>query len=336
MFNTGSSHSERGMAQRQNSSNHQILETSMSSMHSSMSDARQYSRSPTKKRRGSLAFRRSMNNSMADVGRNTRSRSTFTIADLLNESSESIHSCDIQDLEQQATRQGETKDLSATGESLNKAKREYVSIHDDVYNLFLLSELYGTACFYSVYVFLLKMALYTFLALEVTTRALNTEPTANLLVAQFLMIPVAVAMQDDLTATFYIIANIKYEDTIHPNARLWKYFIATGCRAIDGFYSLAVNFIVLLSAGDIQSLFLNFAALQFLQTIDNIALDLAADGYLSDGLEAAAIAVQQAALPKRSSDNWLRSLDTVLYSGTVAMLAGIWALVKARYAFVPP
>lgn len=216
-----------------------------------------------------------------------------------------------------------------------KGMKEYVSIHDDVYNLFLLSELYGTACFYSLYVFLLKMALYTFLALEVTTKALNTAPTSNMLIAQFLMIPVAVAMQDDLTATFYIIANIKYEDSIHPNARLWKFFIATGCRAIDGFYSLAVNFIVLLSAGDIQSLFLNFAALQFLQTIDNIALDLAADGYLSDGLEAAAIAVQQAALPKRGSDNWLRSLDTVLFSGTVALLAGIWALAKARYAFVP-
>jgi hypothetical protein len=40
---------------------------------------------------------------------------------------------------------------------------------------------------------------------------------------------------------------------------------------VDGQFSLFVNFVILLSATQVLSLFLNFAALQFIQTIDIIA-----------------------------------------------------------------
>lgn len=210
--------------------------------------------------------------------------------------------------------------------------REYVSIHDDVYNLLLMGKLFSHAFYYFVYVFALKLTLYSFLAREVflanTDRDSRHEP--QMLAAQFLMLPIAVAMQDDLTATFYLIGNVKYCKSIEeefPDAKRWKYEVATICRALDGLYSLIVNFVVLVSASDILSLFLNFAALQFLQTIDNIALDLAADGYLTEQLEGAAISVQQASLPKRSETNWLRSLDTVFYCGTVGALIVCWAVV---------
>ena len=213
--------------------------------------------------------------------------------------------------------------------------REYVSIHDDVYNLFMMGKLYGHAFYYSLYVFALKIALYTFLAWEVFQKKaeLSHKHGAQVLAAQFLMLPIAVAMQDDLTATFYLIANVKYCKSIEedfPEASRWKFEVATACRALDGFYSLIVNFVVLVSAPDILSLFLNFAALQFLQTIDNIALDLAADGYLTENLEGVAVSVQQASLPKRSDANWLRSLDTVLYCGTVAALISCWGFVAVR------
>jgi hypothetical protein len=83
------------------------------------------------------------------------------------------------------------------------------------------------------------------------------------------MLPVAVAMQEDLIATYYLLANIKYCATVRvisPDARKWKYHIANIARGVDGLYGLLVNFVVLLSADEILPMFLNFAALQFLQT----------------------------------------------------------------------
>jgi len=206
--------------------------------------------------------------------------------------------------------------------------REYVSIHDDVYNLFFLSSIGRDAFWYSVYVFGLKMALYTFLAMDAFKHAdLDNKTSITVLAAQFLMLPVAVAMQDDLVATYYLIANIKYCPSIrknNPDASEWKFNVGTACRAIDGAYSLCVNFVVLMSATQVMGLFLNFAALQFLQTIDNIALELAADGYLTSRLEEVALQVKLAELPKRSEGNWLRLLDTVLFVATVLILIGFW------------
>lgn len=176
------------------------------------------------------------------------------------------------------------------------------------------------------------MALYTFLAVDVMRHVPgDLESDTLVAMAQFFMLPVAVAMQDDLTATYYLVANIKYDDSIrkqHPHALRWKFNVATACRFFDGLYSLLVNFVVMIYAETVLSLFLNFAALQFLQTIDNIALDLAADGYLSDRLETAAVSVQNASLPKRSESNKLRALDTVLFVGTVGVLFIIWFLLS--------
>lgn len=211
------------------------------------------------------------------------------------------------------------------------ADREYVSIHDDVYNLFFLSNIGGHAFFYSLYVFALKMALYTFLAIDVMAQDRPHETDKLVLAAQFLMLPVAVAMQDDLTATYYLIANVKYCESVKTpvtrSASAWKFHVATLCRAIDGIYSLLVNFLVLVTADHVLSLFLNFAALQFLQTIDNIALELAADGYLTDRLEVVAQHVKSAQLPKRSDDNWMRALDTVLFLSTVVILFVMWVIL---------
>jgi hypothetical protein len=212
------------------------------------------------------------------------------------------------------------------GKQKEEEERERVSIHNDVYNLFFMSETFSMATLYSFYVFCLKMALYSFLAVDILARTDRPDPEDvhwSVFATQFLMLPIAVAMQDDLMATFYVIANVK-----GPNE--WKFFMATAARAVDGTYSLIINYVVLMSADKVLNLFLNFAALQFLQTIDNIALDLAARGFLSESLEEAGVMVQNAELPKRSEGNRLRCLDTVLFEITVGVLFVVWSV--AAYA----
>jgi len=189
---------------------------------------------------------------------------------------------------------------------------EDVQISEDVYNMFFLSNCGGPAFWYAFYVFALKLALYTFLAMEAVevveqriedhTDGESGRTKPMVLAAQFLMLPVAVAMQSDLIGCYYTIANVKYSPAIaqrHLYASKLKFNIASLMRGIDGMYSLFVNFIILLSATEVLSLCLNFAALQFLQQIDDIALSLAAHGYLTDRLEEVAHAVRETKLPQK-------------------------------------
>jgi len=87
---------------------------------------------------------------------------------------------------------------------------------------------------------------------------------------------------------------------------------------------------VLLAADSVLGLFLNFAALHFLQVIDNLALEMAAKGYLTDYMEQEATLAEAARLPKRKSDSILRTFDTILFVGTVAILSVAWGVLFSQ------
>ena len=206
-------------------------------------------------------------------------------------------------------------------------EREYVSIPDDVYNLFFISNIGGAAFFYSFYVFALKLGLFSLLAIDSILNGDDPIRSDLVVAAQCLLLPIAVGMQSDITATLFLLANIKYCHSIqkrHPGATENKYHLAMLCRFVDGCFSLLVNFVVLLNAVSVMGLFLNFAALHFLQSVDNIALDLAAEGFLGDALEEKAKSVQNLHLPYRGGTNWLKVMDTVGFVSFVAVLYGIW------------
>jgi len=214
--------------------------------------------------------------------------------------------------------------------SCKSSEGEEVPINTDVYNMFFLSNTGGQAFYYAAYIFLLKLALYTLLALDCWSAESPAETDKKVLIAQFLMLPIAVAMQDDLMTTFFLIGNIKFSAALqkeNPGANNTKFHIANFARGIDGVYSLLINFVILKKADTVQALFLNFAALQFLQTIDNIALDLAADGYLTERLEEVAVNVKNAKLPRKTNPFYL-VMDTVLFVSAFAILLIAWTYVS--------
>uniref|UniRef100_A0A7S2VCQ9 Uncharacterized protein n=1 Tax=Entomoneis paludosa TaxID=265537 RepID=A0A7S2VCQ9_9STRA len=219
---------------------------------------------------------------------------------------------------------------SLTAASTQQRSDEWVEINDDVYNMFFLSRFGGQAFWYAAYIFVLKMTLYVFLAMDAFDVEQPTDVSVEVLVTQFFMLPVAVAMQDDLIATYYLVANIKYSPLVKmqcPDATKWKFHAANLFRGIDGMFSLLVNFVILLKATEVLSLFLNFAALQFLQTIDNIALRLCAEGYLSDRLELVANQVTSVKLPNKNNQLY-RSMDSILFLSTFAALLIGWAMIS--------
>jgi hypothetical protein len=212
---------------------------------------------------------------------------------------------------------------------------ELCDIPDDVYSMFFLSENGGPAFWYPVYVTALKMALYTFLIIDAIDQPIPDELQRKVLLAQFLMLPIAVAIQEDLTAFFFTVANVEYSTQIQavfPNATMQKFNAANLFRGLDGFYSLLVNFVILLKAETVLSLFLNFAALQFLQTIDNIALHLCIDGYLFEGLEQIAHQVTRVKLP-RKKDSIFNVLDSVFFIVCYIGILIAWIVVQNENLF---
>lgn len=206
---------------------------------------------------------------------------------------------------------------------------ELCDIPDDVYSMFFLSRYGGLAFWYAAYVTFLKMALYTFLMIDAIDQPMPDQVEKKVLAAQFLMLPIAVAIQEDLTAFFFTIANTQYSSeiqTVFKDASSVKYYVANFFRGLDGFFSLLVNVVILLKADSVLGLFLNFAALQFLQTIDNIALHLCLDGYLFDRLEHIAYQVTQVKLPRKTKSIF-NAFDSLLFLLSFLGIMIAWVVI---------
>lgn len=204
-------------------------------------------------------------------------------------------------------------------------------LEEDVYNMFFLAQVGSQAYWFSLSVWMLKLAFIYIIAYDLFTNQSWPGPDNSTIarVTQFLLLPVNVAVQEELVVTFFIYANLKWDKVIlevSPHATSGKYHMANMMRFIDGLSFLFINTTLLLQGTQILSMFLNFAALQFLQTIDNIALQLAADGYLSDKLEDVADNVGIMKLP-RNSNECLQVLDSVFMLLTFLLLVIAWALV---------
>lgn len=220
-------------------------------------------------------------------------------------------------------------------ELLGVEDEELHEIADDVYNMFFLSKVGAQAFWYALIIFAIKISLFIIIAMDLLSNGIsNSWPSRDevktpVLIAQFLLLPVAVAIEEELITTFFVYGNLKWSPVIlelNPGAKKWKYHLANLARLMDGLLFLFINTILLFQAVEILSMFLNFAALMFLQTIDNVALHLARDGYLTDTLESIANDVTLMKLPRNHNES-LQVLDTVLLVATLLVLVIAWSLL---------
>ena len=178
----------------------------------------------------------------------------------------------------------------------------------------------------------IKIVLYSLLALDLWSQSGGRFDEGNTLIrtTQFFLLPVAVALQEDLIHVYTRIANIRYDKRIlqtSPAATEFKFGLSFLLRFCDGLYSLIINFVLLLITDEVLALFLNFAALGFLQSIDDVAFHLAKHGYLGDRMEDNCVTVIESSLPRRVGDCFTNSLDTVLFVATYAVMVLIFAYV---------
>ena len=205
-------------------------------------------------------------------------------------------------------------------------------LSDDVYSMFFLANLWSQGFWYAWFVFILKQFLILMIAVDLFTNKTfpsNDEVPVLVRTTQLFLMPVNFALQEELVMTFFIYGNLKWHVAIlelNPGAYKWKYHLGNLFRFLDGLTFLMINTTLLLQATDILGMFLNFAALQFLQSIDNVALGLAKDGYLSEPLEDVASKVELMKLPRNNNDR-LQMLDSCLMLVTFVILVAAWLMM---------
>lgn len=146
--------------------------------------------------------------------------------------------------------------------------------------------------------------------------------------AQVFLFPVAIVTQEELMASFRIFSHFKYSPKImsrHPGATKWKFIVATGARFVDGLLFLFLNITVMfLTTRELITLFLNFASLQFLQTIDAVALQVCLDGYWTKSLQESAQDVVDMKLVYRHHNKHRVMLSSFIFV-TWAVILCSWA-----------
>lgn len=216
---------------------------------------------------------------------------------------------------------------------------ERVELEENIYSLLIVSEYMSWPFIFCLGAYLIKMALLGVLLSDINIKKDYWVETPKLTAVKTILIPLAIAMQEDLMQSFYFFANVKYCPDIlrfSQVATKERFYIAYTLRTIDGILSLFSNyFIMLLTTERILHVFLNFAALQFLYDIDDVFYELATLGFFGDTLEELSRQVKNITLRRRFGTDDTKILgfirvsflDTLLFIISLIICYTVFALV---------
>ena len=222
----------------------------------------------------------------------------------------------------------------------DKKKNEEFDLPEDVFAFIIVAPYTDPAFFFAVTVFLLKIVIYSILITGIEFDPTIDDEDLKTTVVKFFLIPVSLAMQDDLMEAYFFFANVLYNKEmlkISTTATVFKLYLAYIMRMLDGLMSLVVNFGVMLSTEDTLDVFLNFAALQFLQSIDDIFYELVVSGFLGDSMEHMSTVCKGCTLKRRHGECnrkfmklRISHLDTLLFGVTLFILLIWWITINIR------
>jgi len=215
-----------------------------------------------------------------------------------------------------------------------------IELSEDMYAFIVVCSPKNISFLIALYVIFLKFVLYAILYsgiyLDNGSSMYNSERIVQ--AVKFFLIPVAVSMQEDLIHVYENLANLKYDKAVlevSRDATKSKWIIGCILRFIDGFLSLGVNFYVMLSTDDVLSVFLNFAALHFLQGIDDVFFDLVKKGFCGDVMENMTDVCGQVKFPRRvSSHGCVREIDSILWGLTLSICLTVYGVATYRTSVV--
>lgn len=207
-------------------------------------------------------------------------------------------------------------------------------LSEDVYAFVVGAPVLSAPFAYAIGVILIKYLVYSILVKGIADNEdqFYTSP-GKVQAVKFLLIPVAISMQEDLIHVYAYAANLKYDEKVlqvSQDATRTKLILSMFLRLIDGLFSLTVNFGVMLQTHDhVRQVFLNFAALHFLQSIDDVFFLLLTKGFFGDGMEVMTEKCKQIVFPRRQTNGCVKKFDTVLFTLTFIIMVSIYGVVTS-------
>jgi hypothetical protein len=208
------------------------------------------------------------------------------------------------------------------------------ALDEDVYAFILVAPVTSVPFLYSLGVIIIKYLIYGVLLVGIGEKSEDYHTSVPKVQAvKFLLIPVAISMQEDLIHVYAYAANLKYDKKvlkISPSATRAKLLLSMLLRVTDGLLSLSVNFLVMLQTHDsVIQVFLNFAALHFLQSIDDVFFLLLQKGFFGDEMEHLTSECKKVSFPRRKTDGITKKFDTFLFTLTLVVLIVIYSVITA-------
>lgn len=210
---------------------------------------------------------------------------------------------------------------------------EEEGLSEDVYAFIAVAPVFSPSFLYALAVILIKFLIYSFLAVGIFENEANFDVfySNKVQAVKFLLIPVAIAMQEDLIHVYAYAANLKYDEKVlkdHPDATKSKLVLSLLLRLMDGLFSLSVNFLVMLQTHDsVIQVFLNFAALHFLQSIDDVFFLLVTKGFFGEEIEQKSDDCRKVIFPRRQENGCTKAFDSFLFFLTLLGLIVVYCFV---------
>jgi len=246
-------------------------------------------------------------------------------------------------------------------EMLSYKQQGSYDIPEDVYAFITVAPVCSAPFLFAIFVIGIKYVVYVTLLTQIKMRCFFNNEDGSVkdgcepllyettldkhisTVVKFFLIPVTVAMQEDLMAVYAGFANARYDDKvveISEDATRTKFALAYILQLIDGLLSLTVNFLKMFNTPEVLNVFLNFAALHFLQDIDDVFYALVERGFFGDDMEHMATVCKQISWPRRAGTNdfqqFMTNMDSILFFGTFFIcLIGYILITIYQYKFVP-
>ncbi|VEU40056.1 unnamed protein product [Pseudo-nitzschia multistriata] len=217
--------------------------------------------------------------------------------------------------------------------------KERLNISEDIYSFVFACPYWSKEFWFAIYFICTK---YICFGILMSNISMDNQYHGCIMVqvVKFFLIPVAISMQEDLITVFYNTACKRYDGLVSRrfvDASLFKWTLANSLRFVDGILSLSVNFFLMLCTNTTLNIFLNFAALHFLQFIDDVLYRLAEQGFFGESMEWATVMCKQITFPRRAIihgeryNNFMTHMDTIFLFMTGFVCVGIYGYVYKNY-----
>lgn len=213
---------------------------------------------------------------------------------------------------------------------------EEFEIVQGIYNMFWIAENWSLSFWYALMTTGIKFTLYANVLFYIympggfrqTQREEHGMAPPLVMATQFLLIPTSIGITEELMWTMDVLGKRAwFEIEGRPHATRAKWHLAIVLRAVDGLTWLLIITSLMLYSSDVLGMFLNFAALQFLQSVDNVAFEMAKNGYLTSRLEKTANDVCNTKLPSQRG-TWREYLDSIILGIIFCLMVLAWAAVN--------